>query len=441
MPPTDDPCEAHTTCEACADVGSGSAENNCDWCAGRCVTRPGDVTDFTNDSWCEYGHAYNAGRCTDLDGVRIQPTALPVDCRHSRNESNSVCNSDDENRTMVGGGMQFPNHIGASYMANGYLDVATRTIYVAAANAISGDRLGSFFSVDLDTGDRTLISGPYDDPRMGVGTVGTGPEIGQAFDIEPHPAGGFVAWGANGWFRIDTSGNRTLIHPSDGYCRHAMYDWNFPNSVTAHGMTLDASGRAIVPLQRPRPTDGASPEEPPDPDEPQGMAIVDETGCRVMMMASEDPVRRIGMGRVPQFEFVYPLFSEGVLWSSSGFGRFFRIDPATGDRVVVSAVQDGVGSGGVHEAQPGEHGFFERDGTIYAVRGETRLGNYAPLTLVEIDVVTGNATPRFNATDIGLNQASWVTPHPDDEDLIIVGTERFLAVAELSSGNVNLLSF
>jgi hypothetical protein len=438
----DDPCSAHTTCEACADVGSGSSTNNCDWCAGRCVTRPAGVSDFTDDGWCEYGHAYHAGRCTELGGARIQPTALPVDCRHSRNESNPRCHDEQENRGMVGAGLPFPNSIGASYMANGYLDAASRTIYLAAANSVSGDRVGSYFAVDLDTGDRTLLSGPYDDPRMGVGTAGTGPETGQAFDIEPHPAGGFVAWGANGWFRIDASGNRTLVHPSDGYCRHAMYDWNFPNEVTPHGMTLDEAGRAIVPLGRPRPTSGAMPPEPPDPDQPQGMAVIDESGCSILMMASADETRRVGTGRVPQFAFAYPLLSEGVLWSNTGFGRIFRIDPATGDRLVVSAVQDGVGSGGMHDAQPGEHGFFERAGTLYAVRGETSVGAaYGPLLLTEIDVASGDVTPRFNATEIGLNQAFWAAPHPDDEDWIVIGTERFLAIAELSSGNVNLLSF
>lgn len=433
-----DPCAIHTTCETCAEEMAGTA--NCDWCAGSCRSRPAGV-DFDDDTWCEWGHASNGGRCTEVDGVRIEPTLLPLDCRHSRNETAPGCTADVTEPGMVGDGPEFP-----ASLDNGFVDAATRTVYVAASASISGTEGGLVYAVDLDTGDRTVVSGTYEDPRTGPMTVGTGPALtGWAYDVQRHPSGDLLYWGDAGLFRIDASGNRTQVRDGATYCVRGDWDWNYPNRTTQHAMAVDATGRAIVPTRAAR--DGSGTPPMPD-DENFGIAALDGASCTYLSFASMDARFSLGAGRIPLGPFVYPVMDGSSILISSDFGRFFRVDPATGDRVVISAVQDGVGDSGPHDARPGDYGFVRRGDSLFAVRGEALSAPSTwDLILTEIDVATGDVTPHFNATELagtnrlGLGRALWIAPHPDHADWFVIGTDRFLAVAELSSGNVNVLSY
>lgn len=428
--PPDDPCSVATTCGEC----DASA---CDWCAGRCVTRP-DGFDFSDDEWCEWGWVGNAALCDAHDGRDQVESALPVDCRNSRNATEARC----DGSATVGEGPAFPDVFDSPEVDGVWVDAASRTLYVAATTRLgAAESVAAVMTVDIDTGDRALLSGTIDDPRTGRVEAGSGPEMGPLMDVAGHPDGGLVVHGERGFFRVMPDGTRTLIQ--DAYCSHGGFDWNYLNRVSSPAIAVGPDGTIYAALGRPRPLDDGT--EPPEANEPNAVAAVDSSGCRVISVASNHDFWRLGEGPVAG-EFAGVVLDGDHLYLSAAFGDYFRVDLATGQRLAISNISDGVGSGGEDGVRPGEHGFMlGPDGALWAAGGEeSGIGlSRSSITFTEIDIASGDASINYRIGEgdsVAANYPTHIGRHPDNDDWVILSSGSGILVAERTTGNLMVLS-
>jgi hypothetical protein len=88
-------------------------------------------------------------------------TALPFDCREENDEARCERFDDVEAQT-IGSGVSLANGTGS--LSGGFVDAANVRLVLAAFDYTEQ---GYVLAVDLDTGDRTLVSGAAHDPRTG----------------------------------------------------------------------------------------------------------------------------------------------------------------------------------------------------------------------------------------------------------------------------------
>jgi len=351
----------------------------------------------------------------DAGIVNTGPFAL--DCAVTENQMTTMC---------LRPSAVDPGAIGSGPPINGKLRggfVDGNRLIAAVSYSNTG---GYLVAVDLATGERSVISGTYNDAANGPKTTGTGLDWGAVQDVQPGPDG-WYAVSSLGVFKVDpATGNRTRI---------------IDQANTATQCTI---GTAKV---APR-TDAIA----VGPDKSVFLSL-SKTGVGVGLVAVKAGVCRVvtltggttTVGSGPTFSsgnyFRTIRFRDGKIWALEFVTKsLLTIDPTAGARVRISA--SGVTKLGTGDIDVGSgHMGFPTTGTnpvyttIYDV--SNRLFNI-PI----IDPTTGNRTSLLMrsgpATKSGQDYPPlWVHP---TKPWLVVGLDDSLVQIDIASGNSITLS-
>jgi hypothetical protein len=281
------------------------------------------------------------------------------------------------------------------------------------------DTPGYLFSIDLDTGDRTLVSGDYEDPRSGPRTVGAGPPLVRPVDVELGPDGWCVLTG-DGIVRVDpASGDRALVRPFS-----ACMSPDGPYQIWLSGFTMDESGTAYVATINVRTGNGI-------------VAMSSDGSCRTASWSAFPGYPNIGSGPTGGTESFSGLTHyEGFLYATDFLSEaLYRIDPASGDRIRVSSSYDGQPIGGGDELLVNGYLAFPGGGRVY-----TTGNGYGDRAVTEVELESGTrrtarvvAGPLFDAYQPGPS----IVMHGS---ATILGIDEGLVVFEPETGNSYTLS-
>lgn len=426
------PCAQYTDCASCTD-----AVDECEWCAGSCVGAPPYDSEEVAGASCEWGWAASSYVCTDLDGIRIQPTTLEMDCRAVANNEEPRCQrSEQVTPGSIGSGPAFPADSGSLY--GGFVDAANHRLVVGALTS-SGASHGSIWSVDLASGSRTLISGTIVDPIQGEISRGSGAALGpNVVDVEPLSGTQWIAWSMESSspkvFRVDAdTGNRTAIeipesapcpHPADPELNYRLA--SFGSSTDPFSIAIGANGTVYLPAGD---ADGQSTGD-------VGIAAVSPSGaCSLVTLGSVEASRRIGGGPAADSGYRGVVLDGGTLYAVARSGQLHAVDIASGNRTLIS--EEGILGEG-----PGLDTDLITlvDGTIWT-SGDS--SSYDTGVRVDVDPANGARTARFafdGPVQGSEGQAYFMAPHPTLAGVSVIALQTSIVLFEASSGNSMILS-
>ena len=281
---------------------------------------------------------------------------------------------------------------------------------------------GFLMSVDLTDGTRTLRSGTYDNPALGVETVGEGPDMVLPSDVERGPDGWYVL-AEGGLFRVDPeTGDRELARP--------FAECSLGGEITQmvlHGFAMDDAGLAYVAAM-------------------SGLA-----GAGIVALAADGSCETVTWSPAPGYEgrgsgpeaqnamFAGLALHDGYLWATYlNTEMLYRIDLSTGDRVGVSSSYDAAPVGGGDEMLVGGFLHFPSADRVYS----TGLGR-GSIHLTEIDLETGFRTARpaeFGSLRDAWSERPLVAPYLEG-GAVVIGAEDAVHVLEPARGNSFILSY
>ena len=162
-------------------------------------------------------YAPDAGYC-EFTQQWSNPTHLPVDCRCGQPFEVSECKRPYGLDASISFG-EGPRWRSISTFELFGADLDGREMIVAGSwESSTLDDQGVVFAVDLDTGDRRVVSGSFQDPSLGTYTEGSGPDFVNAYNVRLAADGDYYVVGATGQagapyiWRVDPdSGDRELI--------------------------------------------------------------------------------------------------------------------------------------------------------------------------------------------------------------------------------------
>ncbi|MBV9949092.1 MAG: hypothetical protein JOZ69_19745, partial [Myxococcales bacterium] len=165
------------------------------------------------------GDGNDGGAPGDASPVDGSSGGLLLDCTRTANASDPRCTGPScAFAGTLGAGPILGCSSGFPEIRFGFVDPAAGRLVVAVEMGVQSDANGGVFSVDLRSGDRTLLSGQYQDPATGTVARGTGPDLGGVWDVEAAPDGSWLALVAKGStdnrqiVRVDpATGNRVLV--------------------------------------------------------------------------------------------------------------------------------------------------------------------------------------------------------------------------------------
>jgi hypothetical protein len=396
--------------------------------------------------------------CTGGGGGGGSAGLLPVDCVDPPGAGNVNPNldpvtGDPRCDPSIGGrapgliGMGPPLDIEGSSvrMEHGFVDTAgNRLVFPIDAIFIASGN-GALFAVDLDTGDRTIVSGTAHDPRTGASTVGDGPTVGHFYDIQPGP---------DGWVALVDTGEISqltlmTIDPATGArtlaTRNLATDaWPgcefpenpsvfYPGAATSSGdagpsIAVGDDGTVFVPFEL-----GAN------CDVIDGIVAIKDDQCHVVTLASHFGGRcSFEVGQGPSFEAPRTLrFFGGQLYTAQVDGSLMKVDPTTGAREIVASSMVGTGEPIVDTGAF----TFRDDGTLWALL-DARTDGAGGFQFGTIDYAsTGNRT----LTPGGLSDPyAAVLPHPSQALVFATASESaggVVWVVDPATGNKNVFSF
>jgi hypothetical protein len=349
-----------------------------------------------------------------------------VDCTTRANEKDVKCQGEPG---TAGSGPKFKGGL-TTEINHGF--VRGNELVVAVELTGADDEYGGVFSVDLSNGNRKLISGKYNDPLEGEVTRGSGKTLNMVKDVAPGPNGTLIAFAAK-----NLGANRLIvsINPATGD-RSVLFDQAKTScaGISDREVMFDpGSGVAVGP-------DGAVYAVLNNMPQGSGKGIARIAGgkCAVVTLSGADnAATNKGGGPTMIGSFLYNLtFRDNALYvlQYNTHPSIMKIDPATGNRSIVSSADRGTGR------DLAENSFaFAADGTIWTYQGY-KSGFSG---LVAVDPSTGNRTvsdpkggpiKRTQGPDRGL----WA--HPDGKRLI-VQYAKGLYLYDPATGNSNTLSY
>lgn len=313
---------------------------------GTCISSVADVANADPD----------AELCTFTQHWSNQ-TNLPIDCRCPQELAVSECKRPSTLNTSFkfGEGPRFSD-LDQVDQLGGFQD-GREMIIATSWSSSRYPKQGLLFAVNIDTGDRRIISGAFSDPVNGYTTEGEGP----AFGLVTH-----TIKGSDGSYYVasveenGTDGSPPVIfkvNPSDG-AREIVYNANDAEnySVCPNGAPEENVGTKTVQLRGGNhwtmdpegnhyfSAIGAAP----------GPSIVrvgqDGQSCEYVTRLADGPVTfepaNLGEGFDNiQFDFESLQYHDGKLWARSD-KLFVEIDAATGQRKLLSDAKNGaVGAG------------------------------------------------------------------------------------------------
>lgn len=351
---------------------------------------------------------------------------FPIDCSATANQMTPRC----ARPSLVPAGTlgEGPATVnpGSGNLHGGFIDGARLIAAVAYSGAPA---TGYVLAVDLATGNRTMVSGYYNDPANGRVMMGAGPDWGTVHDVQRGPDG-FYAITSVGVYRVDpANGMRTLV---------------IDHANTATRCTVGTT-RAI-----PRKDELAV-----GPDKSiylalsnspagtgTGLVAVKAGVCRIVSLGGGPTGSAVGSGATMTSGYFRSIrFHEAKIWAVEFQSQsLMTIDPANGARVRVSA--SGGTPVGTGDADVGVGWFgFEPAGTgvVYTTEYD---GLNRQLNLAMIDPNNGNR--RLLALKSGpANKGGATYPplwvHPTQEWLV-VGLDNSIIAVDIGTGQSYTLS-
>ncbi|MBT9558177.1 MAG: hypothetical protein IV100_19245, partial [Myxococcales bacterium] len=431
-----------------------------------CRNKPGGFD--CASSLLDESSPYYADQCT-LTQWTENPTALLVDCR---------CNS------AATGGIDRcinPQYLGAEvsfgtgprlrtlptgrYIGGGFVNVASNELIAGIGwHDEVYTSAGLVMAVDVDTGDRRIVSGKTVDPQLGYADVGSGPDFLEVVDVEAHPTDG--AWYT---FNYETfakpGGIRILkLDPATG-ARTLVWSWNVAGYAQCSNGATSSTSTKVAQLW-PRaftvgPDGGLYVANQPNGSPKSGVGVMrlgtDGQSCTWITHSGASAgntfaTSPVGAGYpTDQASYEALSFVNGKLMGVSGL-QLFEIDPASGFRKRLSSANTAEGVYGAGPINAGGIGgrFSTWDPAL------SRLITTGSDNVVAVDPITGNrvrfaqclsiadntlAVDCFQgpAGTIGLNDHGfWI--HPTTGHWIVGHSTYAFMVVEPQTGNSTILS-
>lgn len=377
-------------------------------------TPPGDDDDDDDD---------------DVDaGNKLPPTTLPIDCRLKENNANPEKTHNLRCRVYqgdppVGAG---PRKSQTGTWINGFFDTTRDVFFINSGKAI--------VKVDRTTGDRSIVTGVYEDPQTGPKKVGSGPEwtLNSIFFIRPEQTGKIFVMASEGIFVVDPAdGARTLRRnyagkPAENQIRiegfFAVDNGTAGQESFYVALTRQSAGGGVGILKLP--SNGA--------------------GEVVTLSGAVDTGRNKGGGvsyDVAGYNAVN--FHNGRVFMVNGDDdNLMSVDLATGDRLIVSDSERKVGedtdgySHGIGSLAGGDLLIDKANNTAYAFSTKIDLANGNRSYLCPFFRPVGETARPENAIDV-----NGTLLHVDATKGIMYDLgDDFIRVIEPASGNFNYIT-
>lgn len=201
------PADAGTGCTAMARTGCYLGDlwsyDSCNHLEGIAQDCPGQVTcneiggpPACRSSVADAGAPFWARSCPLVQDLE-NPTTLDADCRCflNRGPTSGIPQCVGLNyvpaATRFGAGPSIRS-LPQSHFNGGV--VVGRKLFVGVDwSSATAPQSGLVMEVDLDSGDRRIVTGAYDDPALGLTTIGTGPALHKVMDVQRGPGGELYA--------------------------------------------------------------------------------------------------------------------------------------------------------------------------------------------------------------------------------------------------------
>lgn len=311
----------------------------------------------------------------------------------------------------------------------GFLDAENERIVIAAKfGSDSVFPTGGVATIDLRTGDRTIVTGSYYEDYAtaeGFHQLGDGAPIDAYYDVKP---------GTDGWYAV---GDRVMnggaeksavvvhIDPSTGH-REVVWDELLHPCDDGAGQSMipNPDSIAIAPDGRVLLNIGDNPLGAG-----HGLVAVSTAGC-VVVSRAEGAGPDIGGGDTISDDFTGMDMGGGLVWGVDWISSTLTsIDPTTGNRTKVSSSGSGnVGTG----PDLGNEALAYAGDRIYTYAG----------WLTEVDPATGNRTEvAMGDGPLSFAQSDGkVLPHANPAWVIVL-SEVAVTVLDKQTGNNNILSY
>jgi hypothetical protein len=370
--------------------------------------------------------------------VTIAPTL--VDCKFGAPEANSPkCKRDKAGG--LGEGPALSSGVPGMPFGYGFLDGDRLIVALGKRFFSSAEPLqGVLATIDLRTGNRTFVSGTWQDPATGPVTAGKGPLFGDVGDVQKGEGGWYVFADRHAppqdtpnrsIYRVDpATGDRTLVANLDeGPC--TLVVGGRPDSYAGR-MVVASSSTFFFPFVTTGPTYGI-------------MKVAVAAGKATCSPLSASPASSpLQAGSGPTLEgLVAGLTLEGgsLYAIDTAAGALLKIDPATGARVRISSERDKIGSG---QAPIRKSHLTIRKGKAYLFgvpSGANATRTSSPHTIV--DLATGARTSTETSGDgpaLDVGSANPVWAHPSWPFLILAQDDEIL-LFDPQTANRNYVSY
>lgn len=173
--------------------------------------------------------SYAAPKAASAPAAAMAPTAgrvaVSTDCTKSASSSKPACSM---NGAPVGSGPSFVVGSTGTDIQHGFVEGTT--LYVVSVNGVENSydkcktycAIAALYKVDLTTGNRTIVSGYYQDPRSGVTVTGAGPYWARASSVVRGTDGSLYVYTTETdslkphyVYRVAANGDRTEVWSSE----------------------------------------------------------------------------------------------------------------------------------------------------------------------------------------------------------------------------------
>lgn len=400
---------------------------------------------------CPYGVVDRGAECENPQVP--EQTNLPFDCRHPRAQDDPRCEAYGNLGTPIGAGFDVERY----QMGDGFVDTANNRLVLTFNCLLCPDEDTGVLAIDLDTGDRTLLSGHYNDTLDGAVEVGAGEQPSSLDAVKVLPNGKWVALdniaGEAEIYEIDpATGDRTVLYTQEqlvgditsdgeggsGVCK---VDGWVSLGVGHNHATTEATGAATTLLVGADGTLYLRAERFGTPTQDLNIAAIvglKDGACSIVTLWSGD-VPAVNVGTGPDIFFPYNwLIDDGDrILAQRGSFLLHAIDKATGNRSIVSAAIEGSERGSGPELGD-SYALLSTDGaTLHTVGSEIGEG------MVDVTLATGDRVPHgFLALDnVGAFRTRGpIFPYPKIPGVFMIAPEGGVILYEPRTGNFNNFS-
>ena len=424
---------ASGTCERCDNLDEDT------WCLATSKCSPRDGSE------CPYGLVENKVTCDDPQAGL--PTNLPIDCRHQKNEGDPRCEGDISTlEGNLGSGLDLTEY----QLGDGFVDAGKNRLVIPFNCLLCNDDDSGIIAIDLDSGDRTLLSGHYADPLQGPKEAGAGPQPTSFDAVKVGLDGKWIALdnitsGAEIYEVDPTTGDRTVLYPQEvleggdasdangtGICKAGPYTLqvaaNVSTSESTGGATnfvIAADGTIYARAER----SGTSRETL----NLEALVALKGGACTVLALSSTfKPELAVGQGPPIQVNINWIVDDGDRLLVPETSFTYQAIDKATGNRSTVSSALPGNMLGAGPELGD-SFALLSPDGaTLHTVGYEAGTG------ITDVDLASGDRTlfaRQTRSSEFVVSTLGPIFAYPKLADVFLVAPEGGVMLFEPKTGN------